>query len=700
MNRLTLRHRLLLLTLLPSALIAIVLVIYFTLTAVDTLEGELHQKGLSMVRHLAPVSEFGIISGQTDSLQALAQASVQETGVKAMVIINRKGRILAASGRVSLTPERLRQALSQPGEIVETPDWIAFGAPVIRSLNEADALFEPLLDSTETEINSLGQIFIELDKVELGKRQHELVLRGMGIVVFGLLMLVPLALAMANALATPVLRLVEAVRRMRQGELSVRVPTLSFGELGVLEQGFNEMADHLEEVHQSMQARIEEATAQLAYQARHDALTGLLNRREFDLQLERAVAAVQAGGEEFSLLFIDLDRFKQVNDQCGHLAGDELLRQVARLFSGRLRENDLLARLGGDEFGIILSGCTGFPAQQVANDLCELTAAYRFICQDKVFSIGASIGLTAATRQLRNMNELVAAADGACHRAKESGRNQVCVTTVQQAPERRQEGSNWAARIRSALSDDRLHIQTLPLHRLQTAGIFGPVIELTAELIEPDQPPIALSALIEAAQRYDFAGIIDQRLVDAAIDTLSQSAARQRPLHCIVPISSATIENPGFMDRLADRLALAGMNARGLLIMLPEELISRHMPAVKEFSERLQQLGGRLVLDDVGGGFASFSHLRNLAPWGIKLSRSLTSDLSGNRASTALLRAVQEVTADLGILSIASDVLTPEDLESLKTLGVDYAEGRLILPAIALEQWRQSFLEKPPVDAA
>ena len=106
------------------------------------------------------------------------------------------------------------------------------------------------------------------------------------------------------------------------------------------------------------------------------------------------------------------------------------------------------------------------------------------------------------------------------------------------------------------------------------------------------------------------------------------------------------------------------------------------------------------MFDDVGGGFASFSHLRNLAPWGIKLSRSLTSDLSGNRASTALLRAVQEVTADLGILSIASDVLTPEDLESLKALGVDYAEGRLILPAIALEQWRQSFLEKPPVDAA
>ncbi len=695
MNRLTLRHRLLLLTLLPSALIAIVLVAYFTVTAVRTLEGDLHLKGLSMVRKLSPISEFGIISGQTESLQALAQASVQEPGVKAVIIINRKGRVLAASGRVSLTPERLREPLIHAGEIIETADWIAFGAPVLRSQNEADSLFEPMLDSTEPEINGIGQVFVELDKVELGKRQHDLVQRGALIVAFGLIMLAPLALAMAGTLASPVMRLVEAVRRMRQGQLDVRVPNLSSGELGILEHGFNEMATHLEEVHQSMQARIEEATAQLAFQARHDALTGLLNRREFDLQLERAVTAVQAGGEEFSLLFIDLDRFKQVNDQCGHLAGDELLRQVAKLFGGRLRENDVLARLGGDEFGVILTGCTGNLALQVANDLCALTAAYRFICQDKIFSIGASIGMSTANRQIRNMTELVAVADAGCQRAKESGRNQVCVQAVTQVPERRQEASNWAGRIRSALNEDRLRIQALPLHRLQSAGIFGQVIELTAELIEADHPPIVLSALIEAAQRYDFATLIDQRLVDAAIDTLSQSAQRQRPLHCIVPISSATIANSGFIARLADRLALLGMTARGLLLMVPEEILSRQMQAVVEFSDRLHQLGGRMVFDDVGGGFASFSHLRNLSPWGIKLSISLTVDLGGNRAATALLRAVQEVTADMGILSIASNIETPEDLESLKALGVDYAEGRLVMPPIALEQWRQSFLENP-----
>ncbi|MBF1164392.1 MAG: diguanylate cyclase, partial [Dechloromonas agitata] len=382
MNRLTLRHRLLLLTLLPSALIAIALVIYFTFSGIRTLEGELRLKGLATVRYLAPISEYGIIAGQIESLHGLAQATVQESGVKAAIIVNQKGRTIAVSGRVSLSAEELRQAFDEPRQVAETGQWIAFGAPVKRSVADTDLLFETApAASKASPPEVIGYVFVEYDKTDLANKQRELVQRGLLIVLFGLLILAALAIAMADNLVRPVMRLAQAVNSMSSGKLDTRVTASSSGEIGILESGFNQMAARIEEVHLSMQSRIEEATAQLAFQARHDALTGLLNRREFEHRLEKALASVQAGDNEFAVLFIDLDRFKQVNDTCGYLAGDELLRQMALLFQGRLREEDTLARLGGDEFSIMLANCSGARARQVAEDICGLAAAYRFIWQ-------------------------------------------------------------------------------------------------------------------------------------------------------------------------------------------------------------------------------------------------------------------------------------------------------------------------------
>lgn len=227
----------------------------------------------------------------------------------------------------------------------------------------------------------------------------------MPIVAFGLIMLALLAPAMAGTLASPVMRLVEAVRRTRQGQLDVRAPIcrrVSFISSNTVSTRW---PLHLEEVHQSMQARIEEATAQLAFQARHDALTGLLNRREFDLQLERAVTAVQAGGEEFSsFLSIPLDRFKQVNDQCGHLAGDELLALCccagARVV---VRARTMLARPGGDEFGVILTGCTGNRASGGQTICAPRPQPIVSFARTRFFSIGASIGMSTANRWIREL---------------------------------------------------------------------------------------------------------------------------------------------------------------------------------------------------------------------------------------------------------------------------------------------------------
>ncbi len=686
MNHLTLRHRLLMLTLLPSTLIAIALVAYFTFTGIRTLEGELRAKGMATVRYLAPISEYGIIAGQFESLHGLAHATVQESGVKAAVVVNQKGRTIAVSGRVSLSAEELRRTLSEPAPVGETDQWVAFGAPVKRSINETDTLFEGGRNEKAMAPEVIGHVFVEFDKTELAGKQRQLLQRGLVIVLFGLLLLAALAIAMADNLARPVMRLVKAIDGMSSGRLDVRVPATSSGELGILESGFNEMATHIEEVHLSMQSRIEEATAQLAFQARHDALTGLLNRREFEHRLEKALAGVQAGGDEFVVLFIDLDRFKQVNDNCGYLAGDELLRQMALLFQGRLRDEDTLARLGGDEFSIMLASCSGPRANQVAEDICGLAAAYRFIWQDKVFAIGASIGIATVNRKIRNINEILAAGDAACHRAKESGRNRVCEHAVVHNPERRQETSNWASRIANALAEDRLLIEALPLRALQHANGHH-VVELTARLNEPGQPPVTLAALTDAAERYDLAPAIDQRLIDTAIAAQIRAKNHQKTLLCLIPISRASVGNRETIDFITHRLSSRNPAGHPLCFVFSEDTLTQLTSQAMEFSRQMRSLGCQIGLEDFGGGLSSFTHLRSISPSYVKLSRSLTRDLGGNRASTALLRAVQEITADQNIHTIADGIDDLNTLEQLRGLGIDFAEGKAVAPSEPFEVW-------------
>lgn len=695
MNQVTLRHRLLLLTLLPSTLIAIALVTYFTISGMRTLEGELRTKGTATVRYLAPISEYGIIAGQGEGLYSLAQATVQESGVKAAIIVNQKGRPIAVSGRVSLASDTLRSQLSQPIVVAETGDWIAFGAPVRRSLQETDELFELASGNGETVPETIGHVFVEFDKSELAARQSELLIRGLLIVFVGLLVLAILAIAMADNLARPVKRLVKAITDMSSGRLDTRVTVRSGGELGFLEQGFNDMANHIEGAHHLLQARIEEATAQLAHQARHDALTGLFNRREFEHCLEQALAAVKAGGDEGVALFIDLDRFKPVNDSCGHLAGDELLRQIAQIFRGRLREEDTLARIGGDEFGIILAGCSGTRARQVADDLCALANAFRFIWQDKVFAIGASIGLTPINARVDSITSILAAGDSACYRAKDSGRNQVCEQAASSTPERRQEGNGWASRIREALDAGHLQVEVMPLSALQQDCPHPGCVEITAHLLEPGQTPVALGALLDAAERYDLAPQIDLRLIDMAIAALAEAGRRNRPLFCLVPLSSAALGQRSIIEGIARSLAGSQLDGNGLCLMLSEDICGQLSSQAIEFSRQARDLGCQIGISDFGGGLSSFSLLRSIAPCCVKLSRSLTRDLGGKRASTALLRAIQEITADQHILSIADGIEDAPSIEKLRQIGISYALGRAVAPCEPLQNWLQGGMRRP-----
>ena len=304
-----------------------------------------------------------------------------------------------------------------------------------------------------------------------------------------------------------------------------------------------------------------------------------------------------------------------------------------------------------------------------------------------MFTIGASIGLTPVNRRVRTLNEILTAADNACYQAKERGRNQVCEQEASAVPERRQENQGWLGRVASALAENRLQIEAIPLHPLHAGLPPGHCVELSARLHEPGQPPIALSALIDAAERYDLAASIDLRFIETALDALERARDANQPLYCLVPLSRNSVGRRALLDYISRNLTTRNLSGAGLSLLLPDDISPHQSSQIAEFSRLARSLGCSLGLSEFDGGINAFAFLRNIAPSHVKLGRSLTRDLGGNRAATALLRAIQEITTDLGIHTIADNINDPLNLDQLAELGISYAQGSAVATEEPFEDW-------------
>ncbi len=593
MTSLNLRQRILLLSVLPALLVALITITFFTYVGIQTLEKELRTQGQSTVRFLAPVSEYSLITGQIESLQTLVQTTVQEHRVKAAMILSNKGRPLAVSGRVSVANETFRQLGPRVGEIAETAEWIAFSAPIFRVLNEPDSLFETDDIFRSDEKEPIGYVLVEMDKTEVIAKQQELLHVALLLVGMSLLIIGGLSMRIADRLGVPLVRLVSAVRALGEGRFDTRIDPVSHGEMGVLESGFNEMASHIEEVRDTMRLQIEAATAQLSFQASHDPLTGLLNRREFDKQLDQTLQHIRSGSDESSLLYIDLDRFKPVNDSCGHQAGDELLCRVSQLLQGRLRENDVLARLGGDEFSVILIKSTGAPALQVAEDLRTMLSNFRFIWQDKVFSISASIGLCTLTAGIRSGRDAIAAADAGCYLAKDAGRNSVCVHEVTDTGDRRSTTETLSDRVQLAIADGRVRTFAQPL--LSLTAPESAALLLSAQIRDVSIGHLLSSDELSASDRDWLQLQIQKHLVEDVVHQFRH--ANRVALKIFIPVSHAFLAFQIHSDFFS---ALAGDQEQllqNVYFLIPSDIPSEDHPLLQAFIASFGHSGAQVAMD-------------------------------------------------------------------------------------------------------
>jgi diguanylate cyclase (GGDEF)-like protein/PAS domain S-box-containing protein len=415
---------------------------------------------------------------------------------------------------------------------------------------------------------------------------------------------------------------------------------------------------------------------QVSWQAAHDPLTGLINRRAFETAVAEALRNAKEDDHRHALLYMDLDRFKIVNDSCGHGAGDMLLQTLSRLLQDHMRESDVLARLGGDELGVLLSYCPLPGALRRADEIRQAVRDFRFLWGDRAFELGISIGLVEIDADSKSMSELMIAADQACYLAKEQGRNRVHVYRESDVMLARRQGElQWVARLHDALAHDRFRLFSQPIVPLDDAAAGHE--EVLIRFANGDGGLVLPGAFIPAAERYDLMAPLDRWVVTHVCRHL---AARQAghdgpPPSYAINLSGMSLGDEGMLAHIIAQIEHHAIEPSRLCFEITETAVIANLPRAQEFIGRLRGLGCRFSLDDFGSGLSSFAYLRTLPVDYLKIDGVFIRDIARNAINHALVKAINEVGHVMGIRTVAEFVEDDPTLDAVRALGIDYAQG-------------------------
>ncbi len=427
----------------------------------------------------------------------------------------------------------------------------------------------------------------------------------------------------------------------------------------------------------------------MTWQATHDTLTGLVNRREFENRVEAGLASARNSGTCHAVCYMDLDQFKIANDTSGHGAGDELLKQLATLLQTKVRQSDTLARLGGDEFGVLLDGCPLERAQLIAADLLAAVGDFRLQWQDKVYTIGVSIGLAAVTPESGSLAEILSAADSACYAAKEQGRNRVYVhrSGDEDMALRRRE-MNWVARINRALEEHRLTLYYQSYLPLSAGSDARHHIEILLRMIGEDGKLIQPGSFLPAAERYNLMPAIDRWVIRTVFTQYQALVSRfgGRPLMCAINLSGASLNDAEFLGFVREQARAHDLPPDAVCFEITETAAINNLRKVGEFMKEIQALGFRFALDDFGSGTSSFGYLKNLPVDYLKIDGGFVKDIGHDPVDKAMTEMINRVGHLMGIKTVAEFAETDAVIGDLRSMGVDYAQGYAVSVPIPLSE--------------
>ena len=419
-----------------------------------------------------------------------------------------------------------------------------------------------------------------------------------------------------------------------------------------------------------------ELNRRLSYHASHDVLTGLVNRREFESRMERALKSAKARETSYALCVLDLDQFKIVNDTCGHSAGDALLGQVGALLKSKVRWRDTLARLGGDEFGILLESCSLDEAMRTAEALREAVRNFKFTWEERTFRLGASIGVVPISADNADVAAVLSAADSACQAAKEAGRNRVHSFEENDIDlMRRRREMQWAARINNALEEGRFELfrQTImPLQKAEAGAHYELLLRMRDEagkLVGPDN-------FMTAAERYGITPSIDRWVIENAFRWLvSEADEREKLTMCSINLSGQSLGDDKFLPYVIDQFHRSGLDATKICFEITETAAIASFSQANRFIQALKELGCKFALDDFGTGLSSFGYLKHFPVDYLKIDGSFVKEILHDPIDREMVRSINEIGHLTGKQTIAEFAENQEIINMLQSLGVDYAQG-------------------------
>ena len=419
-----------------------------------------------------------------------------------------------------------------------------------------------------------------------------------------------------------------------------------------------------------------EASRQLEYQATHDALTGLLNRRQFEHYIERAIESVASDGRTHAMCYMDLDQFKVVNDTCGHSAGDRLLVELSRIIRGKTREKDILGRLGGDEFGLLLYDVNLDQANFYAAEIRNSIRDYRFLVDGYTFEVGVSIGIVSIHADSGSLADVFTAVDVACYVAKDKGRNEIYISQMNDVEQaRRQLEMQWSTRIPPALKENRfvLHYQkVLPLS--DDPGL-SPRCELLVRMVESNGTLIPPGRLIPAAERFRQMPDIDRWVIHNALKLVAGRGQNGGFSAYAINLSGQSLGQPELLDFVKREILRSGVRPDMLTFEITETAAIQNVVHASRFMAELKQMGCQFALDDFGSGLSSFGYLKKLPVDYLKIDGSFVRNMLHDHHDHSIVVAIAQIAKTLGIRCVAEFVGDHDTLIALREIGVDYGQG-------------------------
>lgn len=465
----------------------------------------------------------------------------------------------------------------------------------------------------------------------------------------------------------------------------------SKNELDDLSDSINSMLDVISSDIRDREQREQDLQAsqkELTYQANHDLLSGLVNRRGFEHYLNIAMESSQSEQAEHVFCYLDLDQFKIINDTCGHIAGDELLRQISHLLKKHIRGHDVLARLGGDEFGILMEHCNLENAEQIAQKLVDKVGEHRFLWEDKTFSIAVSIGIAPISESIKNTTDLLRIADIACYAAKDAGRNCYRIYEEGISDIAKVHGDmEWVTKINQALENDRFCLYAQKIQpNIQTSG-SGLYYEVLLRMLDESGKIITPNAFLPAAERYHLITKIDRWVIENQFAYLAEHPEHLQTLElCSINLSGASLTAPGFKQAVIACIDHYQIPPEKICFEITETAAISNLSEATAFIDAMHEKGCRFALDDFGTGLSSFAYLKYLPVDYLKIDGVFIKGIVNDPIDYAMVKSIHEVGKVMGKKTVA-EFVENEDIElKLKEIGVDYSQGYGIARPCPIDQ--------------